>query len=126
MNEATLSAGKPPADLYCSYCGEITPADARTCMHCGHRLYAGCHQCGSRNPRGATRCAQCGQPLRRPWWRRGFRVGRVRVTYLHLGLGLLAACALWLGAAWYAQVRAKDTTPASESLGDDSGDVTFR
>ncbi len=125
MNETTLNAGRPLTDFRCSYCGQTTSADASRCMHCGHHLYAGCGLCGHRNPRGATRCGHCGQPLRRPWWRRGFRVGRKRVTFLHLGLGLLAALALWLGAAWYGHKRAHDTTPVSEPPGDGSGDVTF-
>lgn len=59
--------------LLCMKCGQDTPADLQSCVHCGQPVASGedtprvgtvaCLVCGTQNPVGSQTCATCGQWL---------------------------------------------------------------
>lgn len=56
-------AAPAPAGSPCAQCGELVPAGAKFCPHCGAATSKTCENCGALNTGSAKFCSECGKPL---------------------------------------------------------------
>lgn len=85
QDEKKIAEAKSGADIYCSFCGNRNPENAKNCLNCGAALAEGearesgqkyaaqvepvpetikCEVCGTDNPVNSLTCSSCGSPLK--------------------------------------------------------------